>query len=137
MRNEDFRGSSWGRDGRNLNANLPAGYREPNPTQAEVEAVLSGVRFDCGECGNPCIDGATVEFDGRVFCCEACQDNYQWKFDLHRRAQGMIDAAYASSRGVVAEIDRKLYKTRGLLQVAVIFAVGGWIVAALLAWGAR
>lgn len=137
MHNADFRGASWGNDGRNLNANLPAGYREPNPTDAEVEAVLTGVSVECGECGNPCLEGG-VALDGSVFCCDDCLDNHQWRQEVKQKAQAAVDAAHVAFHARLVDVERQHSMMVGWMWVLGLFCAGGWILAYMLwrGWGA-
>lgn len=134
MHNADFRGSSWGRDGRNLNSNLPAGYREPNPSAAEVEAVLTGVSVECGECGNLCIEGG-VALDGSVFCCDACLDNHQWRREVKQKAQAAVDAAHETCKNKLVEAERRHYKMVGRMWVMGLVSVAVEVITIMLAMG--
>lgn len=131
MHNADFRGASWGRDGRNLNSNLPMGYREP--TDAEVEAVLSGVTFECPECGESTVGSEVQHPDGRVYCSEDCLNTAMWREAIERKAAVQCEVW----RAFAQEAEHRRYKTVGRFQVATIFAIGGWTVAIMLwlGWG--
>ena len=125
-----FGSNSWsGRDGRNLNSNLPMGYREP--TDAEVEAALSSVTFECPECGESTADSHAQHPDGRVFCSEACLNLLMWRESIERKAavQCEIWRQYAS------QAEARRYRTVGRFQAAAILAVGGWLAAIMLAFG--
>lgn len=128
MHNADFRGPAWGRDGRNLNSNLPMGYREP--TDAEVEAVLSSVSFDCPECGNSTAGSEVQHPDGRVYCSEGCLDAAMWREAIERKAAVQCEVW----RAFAADADRRLYRTVGRFRVALLLAIGSWILVGIVLW---